>query len=200
VKSLLFALFLVLTGCATRPVPPGGAAAAFSPALPEFDAWSFRGRVSLVRGEEGWHAGMRWIETAGHYRLDLAGPLGQGAVRIDGLVDGHVQLQTADGQRHVARDADALVHSATGWELPVNGLRYWVRGVPAPGAESLLTVDDRGRLAGLEQAGWDIRYTRYETLEGRDWPTRVRLEAADLSVTLVVDEWTFEPPAPGAAP
>lgn len=192
-KFPVFGLVLVLAGCATRPVPPAPTPA-FDPELPEYAAWSIRGRVSLVRGEQGWHAGMNWQETAGHYRLDLAGPLGQGALQISGAVEGMVRLQTADGRQYAATDADALVLSATGWQLPVTGLRYWVRGVPAPGVDAGITTDNRGRLARLQQSGWEITYNRYRALAGRDWPTRMRLEAADVSVTLVVDEWTVIPP------
>lgn len=146
---------------------------------------------------------MRWDEAAGSYRLNLAGPLGQGAMQINGDTAGMVRLQTADGQQYATRDADALVMSVTGWQLPVTGLRYWVRGIPAPGGEARFTTDEQGRLVRLEQDGWDISYNRYQALAGRDWPTRMRLETADISVTLVVDEWTVSPPAaqlPGPVP
>ena len=71
-------LILVLAGCATQPRSALEPATVFDATIPEYAAWTFRGRVSLVRGEQGWHAGMNWHETAGHYRLNLAGPLGQG--------------------------------------------------------------------------------------------------------------------------
>lgn len=187
-------LILVLAGCASQPRSPLEPATVFDPAIPEYAAWTFRGRVSLVRGEQGWHAGMNWHETAGHYRLNLAGPLGQGALQINGDVNGMARLQTADGRHYAARDADALVMSVTGWQLPVTGLRYWVRGIPAPGEDAGIATDSQGRLARLEQSGWDITYNRYQALAGRDWPVRMRLEAADISVTLVVDEWTVSPP------
>jgi outer membrane lipoprotein LolB len=193
VKPFFFGLVLVLAGCASQPGPPV-AATAFDPELPEYSAWSIRGRVSLVRGEQGWHARMNWHEAAGHYRLNLSGPLGQGALQISGAVDGMVRLQTADGRQYAAADADALVLSVTGWQLPVTELRYWVRGVPVPGEDAGMTADGQGRLARLQQSGWDITYNRYREHVGRGWPTRMRLEAADISVTLVIDEWTVSPP------
>lgn len=195
-KKFLFGVFLVLAGCASQPRLPVEPATVFDAAIPEYAAWGLRGRVSLVRGEQGWHAGMRWDEAAGSYHLNLAGPLGQGAVQIDGdTTAGMVRLQTADGQEYATRDADALVMSVTGWQLPVTGLRYWVRGIPAPGGEARFTTDEQGRLVRLEQDGWDIRYNRYQALAGHDWPTRMRLKTEDISVTLVVDEWTVSLPA-----
>lgn len=184
-------LALLVAGCATSPPgadhgPPPGA----EPGISEYPVWQLRGRVSLVRENQGWHAGMNWREAYGWYRLSLFGPLGQGAVEVEGEAAGLVRLRTADGHEHMAHDADALVESATGWRFPVSGIRYWVRGAPAPdGHVDRAMRDERGRLLQLEQAGWDIRYTRYESVDGRDWPTRLQLSRTDLSVRLVIDEW-----------
>jgi outer membrane biogenesis lipoprotein LolB len=50
------------------------------------------------------------------------------------------------------------------------------------------------------QSGWDIRYDRFQDLEGRAWPTRLRLTADDISVRLVVDEWTLGDAPADASP
>jgi outer membrane lipoprotein LolB len=184
-----FILLLALTGCATH------SAREPSPTVldlssPRYALWQIRGRVSLSKGEQGWHASLNWHEDAGRYRLDLSGPLGQGAVRVEGDSNS-VQLQTADGQDYVSQNADALVQAVTGWQFPVAGIRYWVRGVPVPGERAVVDTDASGRLVRLVQSGWDIRYERFQDLEGRAWPTRLRLTTGDISVRLVVDEWTL---------
>ena len=144
-SGLVLALFMA--GCATRPVlDTGQAAPAAQPPVSEYPVWQLHGRVSLVKDERGWHAGMLWDEADGHYRLNLSGPLGQGAVQVEGVVDGVIRLQTADGQEYTARDADALIEAVTGWRFPVSGIRYWVRGVPAPGPVLRATRDAGDRL------------------------------------------------------
>jgi outer membrane lipoprotein LolB len=187
----LYGLFLLLAlaACATQ-TPRGATPTALDLSSPRFAIWQIRGRVSLIKGEQGWHASLNWREDSGRYRLDLSGPLGQGAVRIEGD-DTSVRLQTADGRDFVAQDADALVRQVTGWEFPVTGIRYWVRGVPVPGEQAVITTDTGGRLIHLVQSGWDIHYDRFQDLEGRAWPTRLRLTADDINVRLVVDEWTL---------
>ena len=194
-------LLLALAACATRPpLDTDRVVSADDFTLPEYRVWQFRGRVSITRAEEGWHAGMNWRETAGRYRLNLSGPLGQGAVRLDGD-DRGVVLRTADGRTYAEADADALVAAATGWQFPVEGIRYWVRGVPAPGnAITVINVDVLGQLVRLEQSGWDIRYDRYQTLDGRGWPTRMHLSTDDITVRLVIDEWLLEDGARGTQP
>lgn len=190
-------LVLYLAGCATVPVDAGKGAVLPGPGIDDYPVWQFRGRVSLMQGEQGWHASLNWSETSGRYRLNLAGPMGQAALQLDGDSDG-VRLRTASGEELVAGDADTLVESATGWQLPVSGIRYWVRGVPAPDASAQVFSDADGRLARLLQSGWDIRYSRFRHVEGRDWPTRMQLAAGDISVRLVIDEWRLSAGA-GAA-
>ena len=191
-------LLLVLTACATQ-TPREASPTAFDLSSPRYASWQIQGRVSLLKGEQGWHASLYWREDAGHYRLDLSGPLGQGAVRVEGD-DTSVRLQTADGRDYVAQDVDALVQKVTGWQFPVAGIRYWVRGVPVPGEQAVITTDAGGRLIHLVQSGWDIRYDRFQDLEGRAWPTRLRLTEDDINVRLVVDEWTLGDVPSAASP
>ncbi len=188
--SPVLILVLYLAGCATAPVGDGKVGSLPGPGIDDYPVWRFSGRVSLIQGEQGWHASLSWHEASGHYRLKLAGPMGQAAMQLDGDSNG-VRLRTANGEELAARDADALVESATGWQFPVTGIRYWVRGAPAPppAAGARLFTDENGRLVRLLQSGWDIRYSRFQNVDGRDWPTRMRLAAEDISVRLVIDEW-----------
>ena len=190
-RCTLLLLVLLLGGCAAVPVTSvTGRSSA------ELTDWQFNGRISLTRGEQGWHAGLVWQEHAGRFQLDVAGPLGQGAFQLSGDAEG-VLLVDARQQNFTARDADTLLEHVTGWVLPVSGLRYWVRGVPAPGTEARASHDAQGRLVQLEQDGWDISYSRYQAIEGADWPAKLRLERDDIVVRLVIDQWRPGAPAAG---
>jgi outer membrane lipoprotein LolB len=189
-RATTLLIILLLGGCAAVPTTETGRPAA------ELADWQFNGRISLTRGEEGWHAGLVWQEHAGRYQLDVAGPLGQGAFQLSGDAEG-VLLVDAREQRYTARDADALLVHVTGWVLPVSGLRYWVRGVPAPGSDARASRDAQGRLTRLEQDGWDINYSRYQAVDGVSWPAKLRLEREDVVVRLVIDQWQAGAPAAG---
>ena len=190
IRCTVLLLVLLLGGCAAVPT-----STVTAPSQVELGDWQFNGRISLTRGEEGWHAGLVWQEHAGRYQLDVAGPLGQGAFQLSGDAEG-VLLVDARERRFTARDADALLEHVTGWVLPVSGLRYWVRGVPAPGSEARASRDAQGRLTRLEQDGWDISYSRYQAVDGADWPAKVRLQREDIVVRLIIDQW--QPGAPAA--
>lgn len=174
---------LLLAGCTTTPAPRSSTSAA------TLSAWQFNGRVSLTRGEEGWHAGLHWQEQAGSFYLRVSGPLGQGGFQLNGDARG-VVLVDADGQTFAAQDADTLLVQVTGWELPVSGLRHWIRGLPEPAAgEAQANRDEAGQLRRLEQSGWTINYERYQVVDGVSLPAKLRLVREDIAVRIVIDQW-----------
>lgn len=185
--TLVAATLALLSACTTAPTIKTGTGGPGA-SLADISHWAFHGRVSITRGDEGWHAGLQWLEQAGQYELKVAGPLGQGAFEMQGGPDA-VVLEDASGQVFSARDADSLVIQVTGWELPVAGLRYWVRGLAVPGVEASLQRDTLGRVTSLRQSGWIIVYDRFQDVAGLDWPGRLKLARGDISVRLVIDQW-----------
>ena len=191
----LLALTSLLPGCATPPPSLSEAASAWTARqtrLAQLAAWQVEGRIGVISGQEGWHATFQWVQQEPHYRIDLIGPLGQGRVVIES--DGQeVRVQTQDGQSWSAPDPDDLLEQTLGVRLPVNGLRYWVRGLPAPGPTPVLQTDANGRLTRLEQNGWVIEYLIYAptSILNLDLPERVIAQHRDLSVKLVIEQWTL---------
>jgi outer membrane lipoprotein LolB len=174
---------LSLAGCTTTPVLESSQSAAV------LDAWQLMGRVSLTRGEEGWHASLNWQQQGDHFYLKISGPLGQGGFQLNGD-DRGVVLVDADGKTFAAEDADVLLAQVTDWQLPVMGLRYWIRGLPAPGAgEVQSSKDDSGRLNRLVQSGWTINYNRYQIVDDISLPDKLQLLRDDIAVRIVVDKW-----------
>jgi len=183
-----------LNGCSTVRAPAVSADAeqrwqARQPKLVELTHFTVEGRLGVQSASEGWHVSLRWRQDDGRFNLLLSAPLGQGSAQLEGD-DREVTLTMADGRRWTAPDAESLVAQIVGTSLPVNGLRYWVRGLPMPGGPALRALDDEGRLQALEQAGWRIAYRGYQQVEGRELPTKLFMENAGYKVRLVVDTWT----------
>lgn len=195
-KSHCTSLALVLTllsGCATPPTLSPEAASAWTArqtALTQLTAWQADGRIGVVSGQEGWHASFQWAQQESGYRIDLIGPLGQGRVVIENNGQ-ETRIQTQDGQNWTAPDADELLEQTLGVRLPVNGLRYWARGLPEPGSTPVLQTDAGGRLIRLEQNGWIIEYPAYAPTSrlNLDLPERIVARRPDLSVKLVIEQW-----------
>ena len=190
---LVTALVVPLFGCAIPPATAPEATTAWAARqnrLARLTTWQAEGRIGVVSGQDGWHASFQWAQQNSGYRIDLIGPLGQGRVVVES--DGQeARVQTQDGRNWTAPDADALLEQNLGVRLPVNGLRYWARGLPEPGSTPTLQTDDQGRLTRLEQNGWVIEYPAYAptSMLNLDMPERIVARRPDLSVKLVIEQW-----------
>ena len=157
-------------------------------ALQTLENWRLAGRIAVRKGDDGWQADLNWSHESQRYAIDLVGPLGQGrvSVRGDGL---GVSLRTADGETYTATDPEQLLEQAVGLRIPINGLIYWIRGLPDPQRDSALKGDEQGRLTRLEQSGWVIDYTRYTRFSNMDLPTRLQASQDDFKVKLAIRQW-----------
>jgi len=187
-RIALLALVVLLAGCVTTPPPAG--------APPPEVQWILHGRLAAHAGDEQWFGNFTWQQRPHGYRIELSGPLGQGAVRLREDADG-ATLEMASDEIYRDSDTENLLRRHLGWFLPVNGLRSWIVGEPAPGAVEGLQRDANGRMVELDQDGWRIALDRYRSVDGRELPHRVKLERAELRLRLVIDSWQIGAGAPG---
>lgn len=160
-------------------------------ALRQVRDWSLDGRVSVSTEDRGWYAGLDWRQSGPDYHLELRGPLGQGRLWIDGN-DDSVRAVAGDGTVHNGETPEQLLAQAYGWQLPISGLRYWVRGLPDPAlAIEEIGLDSLGRLALLRQGGWHIVFPAYQDRPGVDLPEKITVEGYGLRLRLVIDQWVL---------
>ena len=179
-----------LAGCQTVPVAPAPAVAwsVRRPALQNLDRFGFNGRVAVAVSGQGFNAGLRWGQSGELTRLTLSGPLGAGGVEVTAR-GGDLDVVTSRGKRLGNAAARAELEDRLGFEPPIASLRYWVLGVPDPGAPAAVHLDSEQRLADLTQDGWQIIYGAYMPV-GAEWlPRLVTLRHGQVRVRMVVDEW-----------
>ncbi len=147
------------------------------------------GRVSVKTESQRFSGGLSWQRSSGDEQLLLTSPLGQGAAEIS-RKDGALVLIGADGAVITAANDELLLEKVLGLKLPLEGLVYWLSGLPRPGVTFLAEQDQDGRMAALEQDGWRIEYDRFRALDGRMLPGRLFAQRGDdLEFRLVVDHW-----------
>lgn len=196
--ALVVFIALLLTACARQPVQlPGPDRAslwsAHRASLAGLQDWRFRGRIGVRLEKEAWSATLSWRETRDTYTLRVIAPLGRGTFELSGTAAG-VELRTADNRLLHAADPESLLRENLGWQLPVSGLRWWVRGLPRPGAKTdRLDVNDEGRVNGLVQDGWQVDYQDYRPHGELTLPGRLSLENGAVRVRIVVNEWLTAP-------
>jgi outer membrane lipoprotein LolB len=182
---------LVLEGCATpalrnlpevTPTERSRAAA--------LDVFQVNGRVAVKYDGQGFSGNFRWQHSATTDNVLLLSPLGQGVAQLMQDASG-VVLTTAEQREYRAQDPADLTEQVLGWRLPLNNLRYWVRGVAVPNGGGSTVQGEDQRLAQLSQDGWRIDYLSYRAVDGIGLPAKLRLQSGDLEIKLLLDEWTL---------
>jgi len=173
--------------------------AACTPALLEHDVparavaaratFELTGRLSARHGSEALAANFRWTHERERDELDLSSPLGQTIARLSGDASG-VRLQTSDGRVETASDWSSLTTRALGWPLPVEGLAFWIQGLPRAGAPAAIEPGSDGMPAALRQDGWNIVYQAFERDgDGVPRPQRLTLDFPEVELRIAVDSW-----------
>jgi outer membrane lipoprotein LolB len=188
------AVLLLTGGCAT--LPPAGEVRdwpAERAALQALDRWSLDGRIAVAAGEDGFTGGFDWVQSGEQADVELSGPMGGSAVKI--RIQGDRVDVIAHGQGATAEDSQALLARYFGPDraLPAAEMRYWLLGVPAPHAPAEETLGADRRLAALAQAGWEVRFDRYQGIGRLSLPARLEMTTEGLRLRVVVSDWRLPP-------
>jgi outer membrane lipoprotein LolB len=194
-------LVLALTGCATTRSPPQALldAPQQRDALLQLQRFSLTGRVGVLRPAsaasespaQGFNASLDWQQQQDLAKVKLSGPFGAGALQVE-YSPSRLRV-TGRGIDLMGPEAEQMLLRELGFLPPFDALRYWIRGVPAPGLAAAETVDASGNLQQIEQEGWLIRYERPLAVNtpagGVLLPGKLTATREGLRLTLVVDRW-----------
>lgn len=199
--ALLAAGAFVLAACASlQGHPPQGPAneAAWASRQAEFASltdWELSGRVAVADGKEGGSGSLDWMQRGDKLSFDFRGPLGAGAMHIEGDGDS-LWVRTSRGDDFVTRAPEWDFSQRLHMPLPVSSMRYWMLGLPDPATPYDKQVDAHGELSRLLQRGWQVDYLEYADVEGHSLPTRVTISRDMVRIKLVMDSWNLHPLAP----
>jgi len=144
--------------------------------------WGFEGRLAIVNEKESVSVSVLWRHFDDNDDLELAGPLGQGRVKIH-VTPESVVLDDGDTRKVFYGRADAILSEQLGIEMPVNALRYWVLGVNDPEQEFVEQVD------GFYQGGWLVKYREMQQFSSDLLPKKLTIQKDKTRIKLIVDQW-----------
>lgn len=157
--------------------------------LAAIERWVLQGRVGVDTGTDSGSATLNWEQNGDDYAMRIMAPLSQGTYELKGNATG-VILRSPDNRTVSAKDPQALMQRSLGWSLPVRGLKYWVRGIPAPGRPvDHIRIDDGGRLLDLQQDGWRVSMQHYRQVGAEELPDKIFMENDPLKMRVVIGEW-----------
>jgi len=188
------ALALFASGCASLPEPgvpedwPARRAA-----LQALDGWSLHGRIAVAAGEDGFSGGFDWSQQGANADIEVSGPMG--GKLMDIRVEGGESVVSAGGSTDANDDARKILdeHFGPGRSLPINEIRYWLVGAPAPGSAHEESLGEDRRLASLSQSGWQVRYDRYQPVGELALPARMEMTTEGLRLRVAISDWRLSP-------
>ena len=156
--------------------------------------WNLNGRLSLSSKKDSGTVTFHWEQDRERYLMRFIAPLGQGTYALRGGEMDGVYLLTAKNEVLHAGDAETLLQQAVGWNVPVNGFKYWVRGVPHPDVDiEDQQFDDQGRIIEMQQLDWHVSVKRYMDVDGVDLPARIFMQNDHFKVKLIIQTWNTKP-------
>ena len=159
-------------------------------------AWVMTGRFALSNGREGGSGNIEWTQGGGELRLLLSAPItrqgwllerNRAGITLSGGPQGPLQ----------GDDAARLLREATGWDVPLDALGCWMRGVEADPARfgpprTGVGADLLPRR--IEQGGWVLEYDdwRIDPLSRLPMPHRINASRGEDRVRVLVERWGLE--------
>ena len=192
----LFFLLFALNACTGVAVKESGSGniAAYQDRIEKLGGiteWGLVGRISLDDGDRGGSGKLQWNVNPGNSELDFHAAMGRGAWRLQISPAGAV-LKEANGTEQTAPQVNDLIQDRMGWPIPVDALQWWVRGLAAPGLTDDKKFDEAGQLINLEQFGWSVDYSRYDSIAGITLPVRLTARRDNYRVKLAISRWRMD--------
>lgn len=190
-------LLLFATGCAIQPpVSDAALSSAWQQnklKLEQVHNWNLSGRIAIRLQKDNSSASLSWQQKGQDYVIRIIGPFGRGTLELEGNREG-VTMRDADNQLLHARDPETLLENYLGWQVPLTGLNFWIRGLPDPGMEiKTLLLDAQSRISELSQADWQISYGHYMQADELSLPQKLELQNQQLKVKVFIRQWELSP-------
>jgi outer membrane lipoprotein LolB len=185
----------MLSGCRTAPpaaaIPGPGADAPWAvqrPALENLDRYALNGKVAVAANGQGFTASLRYRQQPRRADLALDGPLGIGGMRI-ALEEHSLGVTNSRGEALDGEAARAEIERRLGFELPLDELRWWLLGLPAPGQSEVDAAPDGGVIRGFVQNGWHVAINTRAPGLGFSLPQRLTAERGGARLKLFIERW-----------
>lgn len=185
---LLCSALFALAACHTLAPLPATPWSERRAALQAVEKFQVNGQLAVATPSEGFSANLHWQQQGVGSDLLLRGPLGVGGARLN--FDGEVlRVTNSQGTQLEGVSAEAELVRVLGFEPPLTSLRYWLLGTPDPASVATETLDDKQRLAQLQQGEWQVDYGEYQQAAGLWLPRRLALHRGEVNVKLQLSNW-----------
>lgn len=191
IRLFTFALIMLLTGCSTtEPQRSNVNWQAERSRLEKLNQWQLTGKMAIIMPGQKGSARLNWQQQGPDYHLQLSSLIGTHILDIE-RKQGVITLIDNEGQRHQSQDAQMLVYQLTGWNIPLQGLVDWIKGLPGQ-AQYQLNPDNS--LAQVQDGQWQIIYGDYRDQQGYRLPHLLTMQGQGSRLKLQINQWSLHQP------
>jgi outer membrane lipoprotein LolB len=168
--------------------------------------WTIQAKLGIKSEDNSGSVTLNWQQKGDHYDIQISGPLGQGNAKLSGNNQA-IRIVQPGKDTIYSNNPRGLIQQTFGWDLPLQHLPYWIRGVQNPHNEAntdnnqakqktaaSTQYNEQGLLSGLSQFGWALEYSRYKPQQQRFAPHKIRAKKNDMTLTLIIRQWDFPSP------
>ncbi|WCH23961.1 lipoprotein insertase outer membrane protein LolB [Aeromonas salmonicida] len=155
--------------------------------LEQLSHWQLSGKMAIITAQQKGSARVNWQQNGDDYRLNLTSLIGTHILELS-RSKGEITLIDNEGNPHQSQDAEALIYQLTGWDIPVQGLPEWIKGLPGK-AEFELNSDSS--LASVRDGQWQIVYGDYRDQDGYRLPHLLTMTGQGSRLKLQINQWTL---------
>jgi outer membrane lipoprotein LolB len=158
----------------------------------QVSAFDLTGRVNVRVESKAYPGRIHWQHAPDADDVWLYSPVGSTVARMRQDASGAL-LITSDGKEYRAEDIKLLAREVLGWDLPLDGLQYWVRGLPWPALDAAQQeYDADGRPKFLSQGDWQVAYLDWSPAGVSGLPSKLDLSGQGMRLRLVIEKWKVE--------
>lgn len=166
-KKIFFALIILLLA-ACQPAVKSGSDTSYLQRqierellLREQNTWSFRGRVAISDGSQAGTVKMHWQQRDEWFDIEISLPISNQKYRLRS-VGNKVRLDGMGSTVLEGDSAEAVLQQATGWRIPIQDMRLWLRGMRGNGSTAI-EFGPAGLPAQFRENGWQVDYRAWNT-------------------------------------
>ena len=162
--------------------------------LAQLDHWQLTGKLAIrAAGQKSNAVDINWRQQGDEFHITFT-KLFKTLLEVKQDPYG-AWLRDSDGNEHRAATAELLIKQLAGWDLPLDQMQLWIKGVPE-GAEA--DYDDLGNTIAInalvDQQPWQISIASHMQVQGLSLPQNLTLKNQDNTLKLKVYEWIFTQP------
>lgn len=152
--------------------------------------WVIHARLGVSDGDHGGSGTLIWSQQGQTYDFLLTAPVTGRSFQLAGDAHSATLKGLQQGTLHGA-SAQPLLLQALGWQVPMAELRYWVRGMRAPGSSAQLLFGDDRLPSLLSQGGWKVEFRDWYADASPAVPRKVFAERGNYRVRVLINNWDF---------